>query len=487
MIRVYALLFSAYYCALLPFFGVLCEVRADQGATVATVLQESTAAYHRLVDYRGTLKHRIWKKGGVYDEHEIEVTFRKPGFVRMEWRTGLYEDTTLITRPTRAFRAVFIKLGGWFDFLRVAVPTTEVSEPFSPALKDINAWLYALRALHQRPVKDRSLQLLRLQTVDPEIADGRIILTVPAFLIPFRDNTVDTYEFAIEKGTGLPLELVLRGASGEVQQRISYLNLETNIGIRQNAFLPKYGATPDTGLIRVGTEMDVRGFTQNWVRRSGEIRDYTGLWVTENRSNNKFVRRKASFKFRKPLDVYLLWGEDGGELKEALFRTGWNGGRARVRGSLLSVPVIGDVVPDGYWMRGRSHHPIDEFGFGRTVERLQSQLLQGWLRGELEVQFRGIREHDSRPCYVLEFVFPNNQWRTHPHYRLVLHWDIEYRVPVKQEAYDWGNQLETRQGFEDLRFNVSLEDSDFEPANAEYDFLFFRSVPWLDWFLTGRG
>lgn len=481
-----ALVFCVSCCVLLSPFCVLSEVRGDQKATVATVLRQSTAAYYRLVDYRGTLKHRIWEKGGAYNEHEIEVAFRKPAFLRMEWQTGLYEDTTLITRPTRAFRAVFIKLGGWFDFLRVAVPTTEISEPFSPALKDINAWLHALRALHQRPLQDRSLQLLRLQVVDPEIADGRVILTVPAFLIPFRDNAVDTYEFTIEKGTGLPLELVLRGASGEVQQRISYLDLETNIGIRQNAFSPDDSETPERGLVRVGTELDVRGFTQNWLRRSGEIRDYTGLWVTEDRSDNRLVRRKASFKFRKPLDVYLVWGKDGGGLKEALFRTGWNGGRARVRGSLLGVPVVGDVIPGGSWMRRRFRHPIDNFGFGRTVERLQNQLLQGWLRGELEVQFRGIRAHDDRPCYVLEFVFPNSQWRTHPHYRLVLHWDIEYRVPVKQEAYDWSNQLETRQGFEDLRFNVSLKDKDFEPSNPEYDFLFFRSVPWLDWFLTGR-
>ena len=239
-------------------------------------------------------------------------------------------------------------------------------------------------------------------------------------------------------------------------------------------------------MFRPGTDLDVRGFTQHWLRRAGEIQDYTGVWVTEARQGSRLSRRTATFKFRKPFDVYIAWEEDSGDLKEALFRAGWNGERVRVRASLFGIPVIGDLVPDGSWMRQESRSSIKEFGFGQVVERLQTQLLQGWLRGELEVQFRGIQDHDGRPCYVLEFVFPNTQWRTHPYYRIVLHWDIIYRVPVKQEAYDWNNQLDTRYGFQDLRFNVALNDHDFNSANLEYGFLLFRRVPWLDWFLTGR-
>ena len=461
------------------------NAKAAHEATVQELLAECQAAYHRLVDYRGTLQHEIWEKGGVLRRHEIAVTFRKPAFLLMQWQAGLYKETTLVTRPTRAVGTVFIKLGGWFDYVRVSVPPTEISDPFAPALKDVNAWLYALRTLYQRPIADRSLQLVRLQPGDPQLAEGRVILSVPAFLIPFRDNTVATYEFVIERGTGVPRELILRGASGEVQQRLSYTDLQVNTGIPQQAFAREYSTFGSPSLFRPGTDLDVRGFTQNWLRRAGEIQDYTGVWVTEARRGSQLVRRKAAFKFRKPLDVYMAW-TDSSELKEALFRSGWNGERARVRTALFGVPVIGDLVPDGYWMQRESRYSIKEFGFGQVVERLQTQLLQGWLRGELEVQFRGIQDHDGRPCYVLEFVFPNSQWRTHPHYRIVLHWDIVHRVPVKQEAYDWNNKLDTRYGFQDLRFNVSLNDGDFNPANPEYGFLLFRRVPWLDWFLTGR-
>ncbi len=453
---------------------------------VQELLTECEAAYHRLVDYRGMVRHEIWEKGGTPRQHEIAVTFRKPSSLLMQWQSGLYRGTTLLTRPTRARGTIFIRLGGWFDYVQVRMPSTEVSDPFAPALKDVNAWLYALRALSQRPRTDRSLQLVALHPGDPQLAEGRVILSVPAFLIAFRDNTVATYEFVIERGTGLPFELILRGASGEVRQHLSYTDLQVNIGISRHVFERASPASGDPGLLRPGTDLDVRGFTRNWLRRAGEIQDYTGVWVTEARRGGQWSRRTARFKFRKPFDVYLAWEQESGGRKEALLRAGWNRGRVRVRRSLFGIPIVGDLVPDGSWVQRELHYSLKDFGFGRAVERLQAQLLRGWLQSELEVQFRGIQEHDGRPCYVLEFVFPNRQWRTHPYYRIVLHWDIVYRVPVKQAAYDWNNQLEARHGVQDLRFNVSLNDSDFSSTNPAYGFLLFRRVPWLDWFLTGR-
>ena len=468
---------------------------------VHDVLAECHAAYQRLGDYQGTLRHEVWEEGGGVRRHDISVTFRKPAFLHLRWQTGLHAGTILLTRPTRAPGPILIRLGGWFEYVTMSIaPTAEIGDLFAPALKDVNAWLYALRELARRPAAHPSLQLVEVHPGDPQLAEGRVILSVPSFLIRFRDNTVDTYEFVIERGTGIPFEMVLRGASGELRQRLTYLDLQVNIGIPQQTFARAYDTVAgsnltrtgtrayDTGanLTRTGTDLDVRGFTQSWQRRSGEIRDYTGVWVTEARQGSRLVHRQATFKFRKPFDVYMAWDGASGELREALFRQGWNGGRVRVRSSLFGLAVIGDLAPDGYWAQQESRYPINEFGFDRIVERLQTQLLRGWLQGELEIQFRGIKKYDGRPCYVLEFIFPNSQWRKHPYNRVVVHWDIVHRVPVKQEAYDWSNQLVARYGFQDLRFNVSLDDTDFDATNPEYGFLLFRHIPWLDWFLTGR-
>ena len=479
---------TAPACGVLAFvcLGSVSVVDAAEGGPLQEILGACQAAYHRLVDYRGTLRHEVFEKGGGVRQHEIAVTFRKPGFLHMEWQAGLYSGTTLLTRPTRTLAAVFIRLGGWFDYVRVSLPPTEVDAPFSPALRDVNAWLYALRALHQRPVEDRSLQRVQLQPGDPQLAEGRVILSVPAFLIPFRDDTVSVYDFMIERGTGVPYELVLRGPAGEVLQRLSYTDLQINAGVSIQTFAREQDTVATRNLFRPGTDLDVRGFTQNWLRRTGEIHDYTGIWVTEERNGAGLIERRATFKFRKPLDVHLDWETDRGDLQEALFRTGWNADLVRVRTSMFGLPMIGDLRPDSALLHRATRYAVSDFGFDRTVEQLQTQLLQGWLRGELEVRFRGIRSHDRRPCYVLEFVFPNSQWLTHQHSRVVLHWDIVHRVPVKHEAYDWSNQLAARYAFHDLRFNVALDERDFDPANPEYGFLLFRGAPWLDWFLTGR-
>jgi hypothetical protein len=86
----------------------------------------------------------------------------------------------------------------------------------------------------------------------------------------------------------------------------------------------------------------------------------------------------------------------------------------------------------------------------------------------------------------LEFLFPSSQWREYSHARVVTYWDVEQRVPVKSEAFDWRDQLDERYEFRQLRLNVSLSDAEFDAANPASGFLLFRHAPRLDRFLTGR-
>jgi hypothetical protein len=69
---------------------------------------------------------------------------------------------------------------------------------------------------------------------------------------------------------------------------------------------------------------------------------------------------------------------------------------------------------------------------------------------------------------------------------VVTYWDVEWRVPVKREAFDWGDQLDERYEFRQLRLNVSLGDAEFDAANPASGFLLFRRAPRLDRFVTGR-
>lgn len=462
-------------------------VRGDQFAELQEVLLQCQSAYYRLVDYRGLLRHEVWEGGELLRADEIEATFRKPSFLALHWQTGIFKETKLVSRPSWNRGNLLIQLGGWFDFLTLSIPPTEVGEPFVPGVKDVSEWLAALTVLARRSAADRSLRQVELRTREPNLPEGHVALLVPAFLVPFRDNSVAVYEFVIEQGTGMPTEVVLRGAGGEIQQRMIYRDLQINIGVATQAFDREEQARPEqSSLPRSEAEIDVRGFIQNWQHRYMEINDYVGEWQLEERWGESVQRSFAAFKFRKPFDVYLSWDPNRGGKREALFRHGWNNGRVRVRTTLAGIPLIGDLEPDWYLARWGHKHLLTDFGLNRLVEILQERLLQAWLRGELGVKFRGLQNCFGLPCFALEFSFPRRLDNEAVPVHIVTYWDVAARLPIRYEEFDGTDSLLERQEFHSLRVNTGLHDADFDAAHPAYGFLLFPHAPQLDRFLTGR-
>jgi len=472
------------------FLLMSAQVRADTLQDVLDVLLQCQTAYYRLEDYQGTMRHEVEGGRANPTQEMLEVVFRKPGFLSVRWQTGLYKGTTLLVRPGVHSGNVLIRLGEGFDYVTVNIPATEVGDPFTPGLKDLNEWLTALALLAQRPITDRSLRSVEVRRPLPQDKEGRIVLSVPAFLIPFRDNSVAVYEFVIERGTGLPVELTLRGPGGEVRQRLVYTNIRVNTGIPTQVFRSAENNDSDSPLSSE-TNIDVRGFSQSWQRRYGEILDYSGVWRYETpKGNGEVNHSEIYFKFRKSFDLYLRWVGESGNPQEALFRRGQNDERVRIRTSWKGIPFIGDVAPDSYLARWGGRPQVTEFGFNRLVERLQEQLFRGWLREELHVRFLGVQVCDQRPCYGLEFSFSRGQLREYPAAQIMTYWDVEERIPVKYESFDGidcGDRcLVERHSFTHVQINNSLNDLDFDPGNATYGFLLFRQAPRLDRFLTGR-
>src|SRR5215475_10321697 len=103
---------------------------SDSFAAVQETLEQCKAAYHRLVDYRGTLRRETWEGGPVPRVDEIDVMFRKPTFLSLRRQAGLYRGTELLTRPGWNQGNLFIKLGEWFSYITVSMPPIDVGEPF---------------------------------------------------------------------------------------------------------------------------------------------------------------------------------------------------------------------------------------------------------------------------------------------------------------------------------------------------------------------
>lgn len=466
---------------------------------VLKVLAQCREAYYRLDDYRGTVLHTVREADGETREERIEVAYRKPGFLSFRWESGLHKGAALLARPRWNQGNLMLRLGEWFDFLTISVPATELGEPFQPAVRDMSDWLTALAALAQRPVTDRSMRLIEVRMVAPSLAEGKMRLSVPAFLIPFRDNMVSTYEFIIERGTGIPTELTLRGVGGEARQHVMYTNLQVNVGLPTQLFSWEPNGEEPPSVTPSGTTMDLPRFTQSWQRRYAEITDYSGIWIVATGEEGAAQRLRAAFKFRKPFDLYLRWesGEAGpARFQEALFRQGWNDGRARVRRTLWGLPLVGDIAPDEVLPRWGDSASVSlttmsltTFGIHSLVERLQEELLRGWLRTELQTRFLGMQRHDGRWCYVVAFEFSTGPGQEYAAARIVTTWDIVERLLVKYESFATSEReasVQERHEFSTVRINAALRDHDFDAANPAYGFLLLRRTPWLDRFLTGR-
>ena len=90
----------AFVLVALPWGGSAAAAPpADSFAEVHEVLAQCQAAYYRLVDYRGTLRHEVREGGATLRQDSIDVVFRKPGFLSLRWQTGLYKGTALLARP----------------------------------------------------------------------------------------------------------------------------------------------------------------------------------------------------------------------------------------------------------------------------------------------------------------------------------------------------------------------------------------------------
>ncbi|MBI3250040.1 MAG: DUF1571 domain-containing protein [Deltaproteobacteria bacterium] len=483
MIRL-EIFFLSIFCACLLAVTPVC---GDELSNLRDVLMQCQDAYHRLADYRGVLRHEVGRGGGAIREDEIEVLFRKPSFLTFRWQTGLFKGTTLAARPSWNHGNLLIHLGEWFDFLTLSVPATEVGDPFVPGLKDLSEWLTALSMLAQRSMTDRSLRQVELHTEDPRLPEGQVLLVVPAFLVPFRDNNVASYEFFIEKGTGIPMELILRGVAGDVRERMAYRELQVNIGISTQDSEWEGLGDGSRILPRDEVALDMQKFIRNWQHRYLEVTDYTGEWVLEEYRGGSSFQSSMPFKFRKPFDVYFSWAKNERRGRgEALFRHGWNNERVRIRTTVAGIPLIGDLEPGEFFSRWGFTYSPTAFGFNHLVEALHERLLREWLRENLQVRFHGLQNCFGQACYAIEFRFPRNLENEGAPARLLTYWDISSRLPVRYEEFDWEDKLSARQEFRDLQLNVALRDLDFEAANASYGFLLFPSVPRLDRFLTGR-
>jgi outer membrane lipoprotein-sorting protein len=76
----------------------------------------------------------------------------------------------------------------------------------------------------------------------------------------------------------------------------------------------------------------------------------------------------------------------------------------------------------------------------------------------------------GRRTQSLELVFPRDPRNGFYCYRSIISLDVEKKVPIRVQVFDWEDRLIEDYGYEDLTLNAGLTDANFDPRNREYRF-----------------
>lgn len=200
------------------------------------------------------------------------------------------------------------------------------------------------------------------------------------------------------------------------------------------------------------------------------VNDYTCTFVSQERVKGKLEPENLmALKFRKqPFSVYVRWyGPRELVGREVCYVQGRNDNKMRVHPNGIGA-ALGFITIDPRDPRVFEHsrHTIHETGIGNLIENLAREAQQEKQFNLTQVNLAEY-EYNKRRCVRVEATHTAR----HPsftHYRSVVYFDKEHRLPVRVETYDWprqggpaGGDLLECYSYIDLQFNVGLTDQVF--------------------------
>lgn len=214
---------------------------------------------------------------------------------------------------------------------------------------------------------------------------------------------------------------------------------------------------------------------ERWISEAevalAQVEDYKAIFHKQERIEGKLKEEvTVLFKFKKPFKVYMKWIKDPHKGRELLYVEGWNKNHMMVHESGITGIVTVNLNPRGSLAMEGNRHPITDSGLDHLMKVIGDNVRRGIRNSELEFKEMEKETVYGRRTQRVEIILPRNKTRGYYCYRARFSLDLEKKVLIKVEIYDWDNNLVENYGYEDLKLNVSLTDTDFSPKNPEYKF-----------------
>ena len=209
-----------------------------------------------------------------------------------------------------------------------------------------------------------------------------------------------------------------------------------------------------------------------------DVRDYTCTFHKRERINGRLTSPHVmAFKSRTSPQSFYFKFQRPKTGREAIYVAGQNSGKVLAHDVGLGKFLAGTLYLDplGGMAMEDNRHPITEAG----IVNLVNTVSRHW-NAELSPQESLVRFHPSmqvgpRVCTMIESVHPKKQPRFLFH-MVRLYIDHEHGLPIRMEAYDWPKtpgaspELIEEYTYLDLKLNVGLTETDFDPSNSAYAF-----------------
>lgn len=214
---------------------------------------------------------------------------------------------------------------------------------------------------------------------------------------------------------------------------------------------------------------------ENWIRGIKEsyaaIDNYTAIFHKRECINGNLKEEEAIFlKFKKPFKVYMKWIKEPYKGRETLYVEGWNENQMMVHEGGIAGVVTVNLNPKGSIAMKNSRHPITDSGLGNLINLIGKNMRRGMRTGELEFKENGEETVYGRKTQKVELLFPKDKAKGYYCYRAIINLDAEMKLPLRVQIYDWDDMLIENYGYENLKLNAGLTDTDFDPKNPAYKF-----------------
>lgn len=219
---------------------------------------------------------------------------------------------------------------------------------------------------------------------------------------------------------------------------------------------------------------DVDGVITKIQATASKIRDATYIFhKQEYADGNQRPGERIAVKFRVPNDVYMKWLGPTHRGRELLFRPGWNKDRLRISPGrwlpTLNLDPRGDLA-----MRG-NRHSIYQLPFPAIIANFlnSTALIRANPALRAHITDLGQQNHFDEAGHCHQLQLPKDREPRLYATEVILCFSQRTGLPLHIQSWDMADgQLRQVENYhyEDVRVNVGLSDSDFDPDNPAYNF-----------------